>query len=70
MVDSGVEFDPLKNDVADTESDLEDRPVGGLGIFLVKQLSESVEYERKDEKNHLFIKVNLQKGEEEDGSKE
>lgn len=69
LVDSGVAFDPLQQDVADTESDLEDRPIGGLGIFIVKQLSESVAYERKDDKNHLFIKINLKK-EDENGSEE
>ena len=69
LVDNGVAFDPLKEDVADTESDLEDRPIGGLGIFLVKQLSEDVAYERKNDQNHLFIKVSLKK-EDEDGSKE
>ncbi len=69
LVDSGIEFNPLKEDVADTESDLEDRPIGGLGIYLVKQLSEDVAYERKNDQNHLFIKVSLKK-EDEDGSEE
>jgi anti-sigma regulatory factor (Ser/Thr protein kinase) len=57
MSDNGIAFDPLGKNDPDTESSLEEREIGGLGIFIVKQLSESVEYSRIDERNQLSIRV-------------
>lgn len=59
LTDDGIPFDPLAKDKPDTESSLEEREIGGLGIFIVKQLSEVVEYSRKDDKNHLNVTVSL-----------
>jgi anti-sigma regulatory factor (Ser/Thr protein kinase) len=59
MADRGIPFNPLGKDDPDTESSLEEREIGGLGIFIVKQLSESVEYSRTDEQNLLNIRVAL-----------
>lgn len=53
VIDDGVEFDPLQLPDPDTTSGLEERPVGGLGIFLVKKMMDSVVYERRDHHNHL-----------------
>ena len=44
--DDGVAFDPTAAAVPDLTGKLEDRPVGGLGMFLVAKLSESFRYER------------------------
>lgn len=55
ITDSGVPFDPTTVPDADINAALDDRPVGGLGIFLVKSIMDSVHYERKDEKNILSM---------------
>ena len=59
LSDDGIPFDPLARDNPDTESSLEERQIGGLGIFIVKQLSEVVEYSRTDDKNHLSVTVSI-----------
>lgn len=59
IVDSGIAFNPLQKEEADTESSLEERQIGGLGIFIVKQLASSVEYSRIDNKNNLDIIVSV-----------
>ena len=53
--DSGVPFDPTRQKEADTTLSAEDRPIGGLGIFLVNQLMDSVTYERYNDKNNLIL---------------
>ncbi len=40
--DNGINFDPLDNPEPDTEASLEDREIGGLGIHLVKQISDRI----------------------------
>jgi phosphoserine phosphatase RsbU/P len=42
--DSGPPFNPLEAPVPDTEQDLESRPIGGLGLFLAKSISDSFSY--------------------------
>lgn len=66
IVDGGIPFDPLNHKDPDTSAEIEERQIGGLGIFLVKQLSEYVEYSRIDDRNQLDIVVELfsNKGEE------
>ena len=56
IVDSGVPFDPTAAPVIDTTLSLEERPIGGLGIHLVRELMDTVSYERKDDKNYLKMK--------------
>ena len=51
VVDDGPEFDPLAALAPDTSLGVEDRPIGGLGIALVRKLMDEVEYERRDGKN-------------------
>ncbi|MBK8663154.1 MAG: ATP-binding protein [Ignavibacteriales bacterium] len=53
--DEGVEFDPLKKKDPDTSVPVDKREIGGLGIFLVKKLMNSVEYSRVGQKNNLKI---------------
>ena len=53
IADSGTPFDPTAEKEADTTLAAEDRPIGGLGIFLVRQLMDSISYERKEGKNRL-----------------
>lgn len=50
--DGGVAFDPL----AEEEPEFTDEPlIGGLGIHLVKNLMDKVEYDRADDQNHLRV---------------
>ena len=57
--DSGVPFDPTAAPEADITLSAEDRPIGGLGIFLVRQIMDEVSYERKDNKNYLSMTKNI-----------
>ena len=57
--DSGRIYDPLSMEEPDLSLPLEDREIGGLGIFMVKSLMDSVEYERRDNHNILTIKKKL-----------
>ncbi len=54
LIDEGTPFDPTQEGNApDVCSAAEDRPVGGLGIFLIKQMMDEISYERKDGQNIL-----------------
>ena len=53
ITDSGAEFDPTGVSKADTTLSVDDRPIGGLGVFLVRNLMDSINYERNDGKNVL-----------------
>lgn len=54
--DSGKSFDPTKGGNVDTTLSVEERPIGGLGIFLVRELMDSINYERVGDKNILTLK--------------
>jgi len=53
--DSGVAFDPTVARAPDLTADLKDRPIGGLGIFLVKRIMDQVTYTRENGKNILSM---------------
>ena len=53
--DSGVAFDPTIRKDPDINQGVEERPIGGLGIFLVRQIMDDIRYERKDNKNILTL---------------
>ncbi len=53
LADDGPEFDPLSVAEPDTSLGVEDRPIGGLGIALVRRLMDEVAYERRDGRNRL-----------------
>ena len=55
--DCGVPFDPTARQDADITLSAEDRPIGGLGIHLVRQIMDSVNYNRIDEKNILKLRM-------------
>ncbi|MBR6228858.1 MAG: ATP-binding protein [Eubacterium sp.] len=55
FVDRGQPFDPLSEEAPDTESDLDERRVGGLGIFLVRNTVDGISYEYNDGQNILTI---------------
>lgn len=53
--DSGMEFDPLARPDPDTTLSAEDRPIGGLGIFMVKKSMDDVTYSRIGGENILTL---------------
>ena len=54
--DEGQAFNPLTDcPEPDLESGLDDRPVGGLGIYLVRTMMDELNYRREDNKNILTI---------------
>ena len=59
FVDHGVPYDPLAKEDPDVTLSAEDRDVGGLGIFMTKQIMDDVAYEYRDGQNILTLKKNL-----------
>lgn len=57
--DDGYAFNPLEAPVPDTGASIEERPIGGLGIHLVRSVMSSVEYRREDGRNVLIMKKRL-----------
>ena len=57
LVDTGVPFDPLAADAPDIKSELENREVGGLGIFLIRRMLDEVHYSRSGDRNILSLAV-------------
>jgi anti-sigma regulatory factor (Ser/Thr protein kinase) len=51
IVDDGREFDPFARPAPDLDAPLEERPVGGLGLHLVKGLMDETSYRRQDGRN-------------------
>jgi len=57
--DEGVAFDPTEVGTTDVTLSAEDRPIGGLGILLVREMVDSVNYERTNGKNILTLRMNI-----------
>ena len=59
LTDTGKEFDPTAAPEADVTLSAEDRQIGGLGIFLIRQIMNEVKYERIEGKNVLTLEKKL-----------
>ena len=59
FIDGGIPFDPLAKEDPDVTLSAADRPVGGLGVFMVKQSMDDVKYEYKDGANILTLTKSL-----------
>ena len=57
--DWGTPFDPTAEKEVDTTLSAEERPIGGLGIHLVRQIMDSINYERIDGMNVLTLRKKL-----------
>ena len=55
IIDRGQAFDPTALQKADTTLSAEDRNIGGLGILLVREQMDSINYERTGGKNVLTL---------------
>lgn len=53
--DRGVAFNPLRREAPDLETGLEERPIGGLGIVLMKNLTDNITWHRENGENCLNI---------------
>ncbi|MDR3295046.1 MAG: ATP-binding protein [Clostridiales Family XIII bacterium] len=58
--DEGVPYNPLLKEDPDISLSAEKRPVGGLGIFLVKKLMDQMEYRRENGRNILTVTKKIQ----------
>ena len=59
FMDRGVPYNPLEKEDPDITLSIEERGVGGLGIFMVKKSVDEMSYEYADEKNILTIMKRL-----------
>lgn len=60
--DSGIPYDPLTAKAPDLSLSAEDRPIGGLGIHMVKKMMDAVSYRYENGQNMLTLQKMLQKG--------
>ena len=58
--DTGIPFNPLEKVDPDFPENVESAKIGGLGIMIIRKLMDSVSYERKDGKNKLTMRKNIQ----------
>jgi anti-sigma regulatory factor (Ser/Thr protein kinase) len=59
IIDGGKPFDPTKKPDPDINLSVEDRPIGGLGIFLIRKIMDEVRYERVGQRNVLSMSKKL-----------
>ena len=59
FMDSGIPYNPLKNEDPDICTDTEEKELGGLGIFLIKKNVDKIGYEYLNGKNILTIQKKL-----------
>lgn len=60
VIDDGHPFDPLAVPSPDLSLDIQDRPIGGLGIFLLRELCDQIAYERRGDTNRLTLTKQMQ----------
>lgn len=58
--DEGKPYNPLERKQPDVTASVEDREIGGLGIFLVRKMMDEVEYQYAGGKNILTIRKNVE----------
>ena len=59
FIDNGIPYNPLAKEDPDITLSAEERPIGGLGIYMVKKSMDDMSYEYKDGQNILRIKKQL-----------
>lgn len=55
FIDDGMPYNPLKAKEPDTQIPIEDRKIGGLGLFLIKRMADDIEYKYQNGENHLMV---------------
>ena len=59
FIDNGIPYNPLEAEEPDVTLSAEEREIGGLGIFMVKKMTESMEYAYEENKNVLKLVISL-----------
>ncbi len=62
IIDDANPYNILDKENPDTSLSLEDKPIGGLGIYLVKHLMTNIDYDYRDGKNHILLTKSLIEG--------
>ena len=62
--DDGHPYDPRESPEPDLSMPVEQRGPGGLGIFLVRQMMDSIDYARRDGRNILTVTASRREGDE------
>jgi anti-sigma regulatory factor (Ser/Thr protein kinase) len=57
--DKGIPFNPLEKIDPDFPENVESAKIGGLGIYIIRNLMDNVTYERKQGKNKLTMRKNV-----------
>ena len=55
FIDDGIPYDPLAKADPDIGVPIEERPIGGMGIFMVKKLADMITYKRYSNRNFLTV---------------
>ena len=55
IIDQGKPFNPLEAAPPDLKAGVNERRIGGLGLFLVQQIVDDIDYSRKKGRNHLTL---------------
>ena len=56
ICDAGQAFDPLSVGPPLLATEIEDRPIGGLGVFFMKHMADEIGYRRRNGMNHLTLR--------------
>ena len=59
ILDSGVPFNPFERPDPDVNKPVEEREIGGLGIFLIKKIMDSWTYRREGDRNIMTLEKKL-----------
>jgi len=59
IIDSGIPFDPTSKDNPDISLPASERPIGGLGIYLMRQIMTNISYARIDNNNVFTLTKNI-----------
>ncbi len=59
--DTGPPFNPLKADPPDITKAIDEREIGGLGLFMVMQMADEIKYSRHDNQNILTVTIHMAK---------
>lgn len=55
FIDDGIQFNPIESDSPDFPDSIDEAEIGGLGIHMVKNLADELDYEYENNENHLTI---------------
>lgn len=59
FIDNGIEFNPLEQEDNNVHLELEEKPIGGLGLILIKNNVDEISYKYYNNENHLTISKKL-----------